>query len=76
MSDSLTNKVPELVSKLVLSIPVKLDLSRRISTKMGKTEGKFLNLQCDCIFYDKSLYQYQHFAAKFDSAMHKWILPQ
>ena len=26
----------------------KFDLSRGIRTKMGKTEGIFLNLQCDC----------------------------
>ena len=50
---------------------------------MGKIEGIFLNLQCDChrvasMFFKtyQSLYQFQHFAAKCDSAMDKWCLPQ
>ena len=43
---------------------------------MGKTEGIFLNFQCDChrvasIFKktDQSAYQCQHLAAIFNSAM-------
>ena len=55
-------------------------------TNMGKTEGIFLNLQCDChrvasIFIkkkkkkpDQSTYLFQHLAARFDSAMNKWTL--
>ena len=50
---------------------------------MGKTEGIFLNLQCDCnrvasIFIyktDQSPYQFEHLAVRFDSAMIKWSLP-
>ena len=48
---------------------------------MDKTEGIFLNLQCDChrvasIFYktDQSTYLFQHLAARFDSAVNKWTL--
>ena len=51
---------------------------------MGKTEGIFLNLQFDChrvvSMFIKLInlykYQFQHFAAKCDSAMDKWCLPQ
>ena len=49
---------------------------------MGKTEGIFLNLKCDChivapisIKTYQSPYQFQHLAARFDSAMNKWSLP-
>ena len=45
-------------------------------TNMGKTEGIFLNLQCDChrvasifIKTDQSTYQFQHLTARFDSAI-------
>ena len=47
---------------------------------MGKTEGIFLNLQCDChraasIFIKLiNQRQFQHLAAIFDSAMNKWTL--
>ena len=48
---------------------------------MGISGGIFLNLQCDChkvastVYIDKtdqSVYQFQHSAARFDSAMNKW----
>ena len=49
---------------------------------MGKIEGIFQNLQCDChrvasifIKTDQSPYEFQHLAARFDSAMNKWCLP-
>ena len=45
---------------------------------MGKTEGIFINLQCDChrvasIFIKtyQSANQFQHLAGTFDSAMNK-----
>ena len=50
---------------------------------MGKPEGIFLNLQCDChrvacciYIYktDQSAYQFHHLAARFDSARNKWSL--
>ena len=50
---------------------------------MGKPEGIFLNLQCDChrvasifIKTDQSAYQFHHLAARFDSARNTWSLPQ
>ena len=49
---------------------------------MGKTEGIFLNLQCNChrvasifITTDQSPYQFQHLAARFDSTVNTWSLP-
>ena len=49
---------------------------------MGKTEGIFLNLQCNChkvahnIYKtDQSPYHFQHLAVRFDSAVNKLSLP-
>ena len=60
---------------------IKFVFSWGIMTNMGKIEGIFLNLQCDChrvasifIKTDRSTYQFQHLAARFDSAMNKWTL--
>ena len=62
---------------------LKFDLSWGIRTNMGKPEGIFLNLPCDChrvgsIFIKliKTAYQFHHLAARFDSARNKWSLPQ
>ena len=62
---------------------LKCDLSWRIRTKMGKTEGTILNLQCDChsvasIFIKRINHctHFQHFAAKCYRAIDKWSLPQ
>ena len=59
----------------------KFDFSWVTMTDMGKTEGIFLNLQCDCyrvasvfIKTDRSTYLFQHLAGIFDSAMNKWSL--
>ena len=50
---------------------------------MGKPEGIFLNLQCDChsvaSIFIKLINQrnkFHHLAARFDSARNKWSLPQ
>ena len=50
-------------------------------TNVGTTEGIFLDLQRDChrvasIFIKTDQSTYQHLAARFDSAMNKWTLPQ
>ena len=49
---------------------------------MGKTEGIVLNLQCGChrissifIKTNQSPFQFQHLAARFDSAMNKCSIP-
>ena len=60
---------------------LKFDFSLGFMTNMIKTEGIFLNVQRDChrvasifIKTDRSTYQFQHLAARFDSAMNKWTL--
>ena len=57
----------------------KFDLSLGIGTNIGKTEGIFINLQCDChrvasvYIYktDQSPCQVQHLVGRLDSAMNK-----